>query len=50
MLTTHIPLVIAVLALVAFALLPQLDRYVGAETGAHGVRLLLVRLSHWIND
>jgi hypothetical protein len=47
--TTHIPLVIAVLALLAFALLPQLDRFAGAETGAHGVRLFLVRLSHWMN-
>ena len=46
----HIPLVIAILALLAFALLPQLDRYIGTETGIPGPRSYLVRLAHWIND
>jgi len=46
----HIPLVIAVLALLAFALLPQLDRYTGTETGIPGLRSYLVRLAHWINS
>jgi hypothetical protein len=46
----HIPLVIAVLSLLAFALLPPLARYTGTETGIHGLRLHLVRLAHWINS
>jgi hypothetical protein len=46
----HIPLVIAVLALLTFLLLPQLDRFTGARTGIQGVRLYLVRLAHWINS
>ena len=36
----HIPLVIAVLALLVFALLPQLARYTSTETGAHGLRII----------
>jgi hypothetical protein len=46
----HIPLMIAVLALLAFGLLPQLDRYTGTETGTYrSLRSYLVRLAHWIN-
>jgi hypothetical protein len=45
----HVPLVISVLALLGFALLPRLARYTGTETGAHGLRLVFVRLAHWIN-
>ncbi len=46
----HIPLVIAVLALLAWTLLPQLDRYTGSGTGATGLRSYLVRLAHWVNS
>jgi hypothetical protein len=45
----HIPLAIAVLALLAFVLLPQVDRYTGTEKGQHGVRLYLARLAQWLN-
>jgi hypothetical protein len=45
----HIPLVIAVLALLAFTLLPQLDRYNKKDAGLHGLRTYLIRLAHWIN-
>ena len=46
----HIPLVIAVLALLVLALLPRLARYTSTETGAHDFRSYLVRLAHWINS
>jgi hypothetical protein len=46
----HIPLLIAVLTLLAFLLLPQLDRFTGPETDRHGLRLQLIRLAHWINS
>ena len=46
----HIPLIVALLALLAFTLLPQLDRYTDTETGIHGLRSYLVRLAHWINS
>jgi len=46
----HIPLVIAVLALLALALLPRLARYPGTETGIPGLRYYLVGLAHWINS
>ena len=45
----HIPLVIGVLSLLAFALLPLLDRYTSTGRGTHGLRLYLVRLAHWVN-
>ena len=37
----HIPLVIAILAFLAFALLPVLDRSAGSEINAKGLRVLL---------
>ena len=46
----HIPLVIGVLSFLAFALLPQLDRYTGTKTGTNDLRSYLVRLAHWINS
>lgn len=45
----HVPLVIAILALAAFVLLPQLDRYAGPETGKLALPSYLVRLAHWVN-
>ena len=37
----HIPLVIAILAFLALALLPVLDRSAGSEINAKGLRVLL---------
>ena len=45
-----IRLVVALLAILAFVLMPQLDRYAGTETGAHGLRLYLGRLARWVNS
>lgn len=44
-----LPLFIAVLALLAWTLLPQLDRYTDAEATNEGVSSLLVRLARWVN-
>jgi hypothetical protein len=46
----HIPLVIAILALLAFALLPVLDRYVSSEISAKGPRAHLVRIARWTKE
>ena len=43
----HIPLVIAVLAFLAFALLPVLDRSAGSEVNAKGLRGYWVRVARW---
>ena len=43
----HIPLVIAVLAFLAFALLPVLDRTTGSEVNAKGLRVYWVRVARW---
>ena len=43
----HMPLVIAVLALLAFALLPALDRTTGSEVNAKGLRVYWVRVARW---
>jgi len=43
----HIPLAIAVLALLAFALLPVLDRTIGSEVNAKGLRVYWVRVARW---
>jgi hypothetical protein len=43
----HIPLTIAVLALLAFALLPALDRTTGSEINAKGLRVYWVRIARW---
>ncbi len=46
----HIPLIIAILALLAWTLLPQLDRYSEAEPTTEGVHSYLARLAHWVNN
>ncbi len=46
----HIPLLIAVLALLAWTLLPQLDRYNDTEMNTEGVQAYLSRLAHWVNN
>ena len=43
----HIALAIAVLALLAFALLPVLDRSTGSEVNAKGLRGYWVRVARW---
>jgi len=43
----HIPLIIAILALLAFALLPVLDRSANSETDATGIRAYMIRIAHW---
>jgi hypothetical protein len=45
--TMHIPLVIAVLALLVFMLLPMLDRPTGSEINARGLRAYWVRIARW---
>jgi hypothetical protein len=44
------PLLIAILALLAWTLLPQLDRYVDADVELEGTRSYLVRLARWLNS
>ncbi len=46
----HVPLIIAILALLLWTLLPQLDRYSEAESNTDGVRSYLARLAHWVNS
>ena len=46
----HLPLVIAVLALLAFALLPVLDRSASSETNAKGLRAYLIRIARWAKE
>jgi hypothetical protein len=43
----HIPLVIAILAFLAFALLPVLDRSASSEINAEGPRSYLIRIARW---
>lgn len=45
-----IPLLIAILALLAWTLLPQLDRYVDAELPPEGKASPLQRLARWVNN
>jgi len=45
-----IPLLIAILALLAWTLLPQLDRYVDADLPAEGKASPLQRLARWVNS
>jgi hypothetical protein len=45
--TMHIPLVIAVLALLVFMLLPMLDRPTGSATNATGLRAYWDRIARW---
>lgn len=44
-----LPLLVAVLALLAWTLLPQLDRYAKTETKAEGLSAYLARLARWVN-
>jgi len=43
----HIPLAIAIMALLVFMLLPMLDRPTGAEINAAGLRAYWVRIARW---
>ena len=45
-----IPLVIAVLALLAWTLLPQLDRITEHDLEFEGRRSYLGRLARWVNE
>jgi len=45
-----LPLIIAILALLAWTLLPQLDRYADSETGAEPKHSYLSRLARWVNN
>ena len=46
----HIPLIIAILALLAFALLPVLDRSANSEIDAKGVRAYVYRIARWAKE
>ena len=46
----HIPLIIAILALLAFALLPLLDRSVISEISAKGLPAYLIRIARWTKE
>jgi hypothetical protein len=46
----HIPLVIAILALLAFALLPVLDRSAISEINTKGLRVYLIRIARWTKE
>ncbi len=45
-----LPILIAILALLAWTLLPQLDRYAEVEVSAEGVPSYLARLARWVNQ
>lgn len=45
-----IPLLIAILALLTWTLLPQLDRYADADLSVEGKPSRLQRLARWINN
>jgi hypothetical protein len=45
--TMHIPLVIAILAFLAFALLPVLDRSAGSEINTKDLRSYFIRIARW---
>lgn len=46
----HMPLIIAILALLAWTLLPQLDYFRDVETQSDGVASYLSCLAHWLNE
>ena len=46
----HIPLVIAILAVLAFALLPVLDLSATSEINAKGLRAYLIRIARWTEE
>ena len=45
-----IPLLIAILALLTWTLLPQLDRYADADLRGEGKPSRIQRLARWINN
>ena len=45
-----LPLIIAFLALLAFALLPVLDRLVSSELGAKGISAYINRIARWMEQ
>jgi hypothetical protein len=45
-----IPLLIAILALLAWTLLPHLDRVAEQDLGSEGSRSYLRRLARWVNE
>jgi hypothetical protein len=45
-----VPLVIAVVALLALALLPVLDRAARSEISAKGLRAHLIRVARWTKE
>jgi hypothetical protein len=46
----HIPLVISILALLAFALLPVLDRSANSKVNGPGPRASWIRVVHWVKE
>ena len=46
----HIPLGIATLAFLAWALLPVLDRYASSEINAKDLRSYLIRIARWTKE
>jgi len=46
----HIALIIAILALLAFALLPVLEHFNTSETDATGLRAYMIRIAHWAKE
>jgi hypothetical protein len=45
-----LPLLIAVIALLAWTLLPQLDRYIESDPEPDKSRSYLERLARWVNE
>ena len=46
----HLPLIIAILALLALALLPVLDRSATPELHTKGLRAYMIRVAHWAKE
>ena len=46
----HIPLIIAILAVLAFALLPVLDHFNTAKINATGPRSYFIRMARWAKE
>ncbi len=46
----HFPLLLAILALLVWTLLPQLDRFNETEPAPEGVQSYLRRIAHWVNS
>ena len=46
----HIPLIIAIIALLAWTMLPQLDHFMQSEPKTEGLQAYLSRLAHWVNE